>query len=347
MKISIIIPCYQEIKYIEECLKSVVESDFDFQGTNSEILVVDGMSDDGTRDLIKKFEEKYPFIKMVDNVETFQVFGLNIAIKRAKGDLIIRLDAHCEFPENYFSELVKYHKENDVSNVGGCVDTFPGSETKTAHAISAAMTHFFGMGNSSFRISKNGQAKEVDTVPFGCWKRKVFDDVGFFDEVFIRHQDYEHNFRIKKNGGNIVLLPWVRIKYYARESWRKAFKMFFQYGYWKNVFYRKHKTIPTLRQLIPVTFVLSFLLSGLASLFFKPALILFLLILFLYLVPLLSFSFLLSNKNKKYGIKLFFYNVVSFIIIHFSYGLGTIRGFWDVFILRKKVFDKSLRKATR
>ena len=346
MKISVIIPTFNEERYIDDCIKSIVESDFDFEGTGSEIIIADGMSNDGTREKLEKYSESYKFIKIIDNVRQSQVFGLNLALDIVSGDIVFRLDAHSEYPGNYFSGIIDYYNENDASNVGGCWNTLPGDDSKTAHSIADSMSHPFGVGPSIYRIKKSGNPLSVDTVPFGCWKRENLDIIGKYDEEFIRYEDYDHNYRIRKTGKKIILLPWIKIKYYARDNWSKTAAMFFQYGYWKNIFFKKHKEIGTYRQFIPMFFVLSLIFSLMVSFVFPSFFYFFALIIFLYLIPLLIFSLSVAKNNRKYGVLLFFYNIISFPVIHFSYGAGMIAGIINVFILKRKP-GTFVKKVTR
>lgn len=342
MELTIILPCYNEIKYIENCINSILKNDFKGE---YEFLIIDGFSNDGTREIIKKYCEKHENIKLIDNPQRSQVYALNLGIERAKGDYLMRIDAHCEFPQNYISEILKFHKENKVNNVGACIDTLPGNNSLKAIAISEVMNNPFGMGGGTFRTIKNkNKFIQVDTVPFGCWKKSDLKEFGSFDEFFISDEDYEHNVRIIKKKGKIILLPWLIIKYFTRENFRKIRKMFFQYGYWRPFVNKKHRVVTNIRQLLPGCFVggiIFLILLSFFHLFFLKILCIYML---LYLISIFVLCFLIKIKKKK---RIFFLTLLSFLIIHFSYGLGSLKGYFDCFILRKKTIDKKMKKITR
>ena len=345
-RVSVIVPCYQEEKYIASCLNSLIEGNFDFSETKSEILIFDGMSTDKTKAIIKEFISKFNYIKLYENHDRYAPHALNKGIDNANGEIIVRIDAHCIYPADYISELVKYHNEIDAGNIGGSWDTLPGDDSKKAAAIAMVMTHPLGMGSGTYRTIKGNSPVEVDTVPFGCWRRSLFSEIGNFDTVFLRDQDYEHNVRIKKAGKKIILLPWLRIKYYARENFSKIFRMFFQYGYWRPLLNKKHSQITNLRQLVPPVWVIGLILLLITAPFHIITGIAFLVYISIWLIPVLIISVSQSLKSKK-GIIIIPYTMLSFFLIHFSYGIGYISGFFDVHILRKGAKSDIKVKATR
>ncbi|HRK61091.1 MAG TPA: glycosyltransferase family 2 protein [Candidatus Omnitrophota bacterium] len=344
MKVSIIIPTYQEMKWIEKCLLSLLKNNLNVG--EAEILIVDGISTDGTRNIVSQYIAKYPgLIRMIDNSRSFQVFGLNEAIREAKGEIIIRCDAHSQYPDGYVETLFGWHEKNVADNIGGCWDTLPGAGTAKAKGIAIAMTSPAGVG-FSYRTAHGTNPRYVDTVPFGSWKRSLFDEVGFFDERFIRAQDLEHNVRMKKMGKKIMLLPWLKIKYHARDSWRKIFEMFFQYGYWKNKINKKHKILTTWRQIVPPLFLLGaiFLLLGSISFLYlrELAVICFL----SYFLILFAVSVSLVRKQAQPA-ELSFYVATSFVVIHLAYALGYCKGLWDYFILNRDDEPNHVKNLTR
>ena len=213
--VSIIIPCRDERRFIEKCLLSIIANDYPKESL--QVLVVDGMSEDGTREILNQFSGKYPFIKMLDNPKKIVPVALNIGIKQARGNVIIRMDAHNVYGKDYISKCVKYLRKYNIDNVGGICITLPGRNTLLAQSIALALSHPFGVGNAHFRIGLKGP-KYVDTVPFGCYKREVFEKIGLFDEDLVRNQDDELNVRLQRNGGKILLVPEIVSYYYARDS---------------------------------------------------------------------------------------------------------------------------------
>jgi len=333
--VSIIIPCRNEEKFIGKCLDSIIAQNY--PKDKIEVLVVDGRSTDRTREIVKKYAQKYPFIKVLDNPRKITPTALNIGIRQAKGEIIIRMDAHNVYEESYVSKCVKYLKEYNVDNVGGIWVTLPANNTIVAKSIALALSHPFGVGNAYFRIGSK-KPRFVDTVPFGCYKKEVFEKIGLFDEELIRNQDDEFNLRLIKNGGKILLVPDIISYYYARDSLSKLWKMYFQYGYFKPLVVRKIGDILTWRQLIPAIFVSSLILTGVLSFFSKLFLWLFSLIVCSYLLTNFGFSFAIAIKKE-----LKFFPVLPFVFatLHFSYGLGYLKGIWD-FLIHKKHLKKKI-----
>ncbi len=250
--VSIIIPCRNEARYLGPCLDSILESAFPID--RLEVLVADGMSTDGTRELAAEYGRRYATVRVVQNPRRITPTALNRALAAARGEVIVRMDAHVVYPPEYVPRLVAALAETGADNVGGVVVTRPGGDTPVARAIAVALAHPFGVGNSYFRIGTR-VPRLVDTVPFGCYRRAVFDWVGPFDEELVRGQDEELNHRLLRRGGRILLLPDVVSYYYARASLRDVARMFFQYGYYKPLVVRKVGAVLTVRQLVPAGFV--------------------------------------------------------------------------------------------
>ena len=344
MKISLIIPTYQEEKYIGRCLDSILRNDYPFD--NVEILIIDGMSTDRTREIIaENYLEKYPFIKIIDNPSRTVGYGMNTGLEKASGELLIRCDAHSEYPENYISQLVEWHKKNCADNIGGVCVTVPADSTDRAEAIAVAMSHPLGVG-FSFRSIKGNKEKYVDTVPFGSWKKEVFEKIGGFNEALARGQDFDHNMRMIKGKMKILLLPWLKIKYYARESLGKMYKTFYQIGFWKVKLNKDHKIVTSYRQLAPFAWVLGLLVLPVLSIFIPLFRLLFLLYLGVYAVPILLIAFHEGIvKRKKPNV--FFYLPVCFFLVHFAYGIGSLKGFILFFIFNRKQVEEKMKATPR
>ncbi len=312
--LSVICPIYNEEKHIESCILSIVAQDF--PKDDLEVLFVDGKSNDRTREIITKYTSKYPYIRLLDNPKQIVPTGLNIGIRAAKGDIILRLDAHCKYPSNYFSLLVNKLRTTDADNVGGICRTLPAEDTPVCRSIAYAMSSPFGMGNSHFRIGTNREMW-VDTVPFGCFRREIFEQIGYFDEELIRNQDDEFNGRIIQNGGKILLLPQVVVDYFARNSIRKTAKMFYQYGLFKPLVNKKLRKPTTIRQFFPPLFVAGIFFGGLLSIFFPILRWIYFSVLAIYI--LLGIFFGLHCTRQLPDILLM---PAVYAIIHLSYGLG-------------------------
>lgn len=327
--VSIIIPCRNEEKFIGKCLDSIIAQDY--PKDEFEVLVIDGMSEDGTREVVEGYVKQYPFIRLLDNPKKTTPCAFNIGVKNSKGEVIMIMGAHAKYETDYISKCVKHLIDYGVDNVGGICITLPGNSTLLAQSIALALSHPFGVGNSYFRI---GSKKEryVDTVPFGCYKRELFLKNGLFDEDLVRGQDAEFNARLRRNGGTILLVPEVVSHYYARDSLGKLWKMYFQYGYFKPLIVRKVKSVFTWRQLIPAAFIASLVISAILTIAYKPFLWFFLFISGSYIITNLGFSLKISLKK---GLKYSFALPLVFATLHFSYGIAYLKGSWDFVILKK------------
>lgn len=313
--ISVIIPVYNEESFIVECLHSVYSQDYPIE--EIEIIIVDGNSSDKTVDIIR---EKFPEVILLHNSRKIVPVSMNIGIKKATGDYIIRLDAHCKYPVNYLSRLVQAIQYYGADNVGAICRTLPANNTKKAQAIAIALSSRFGMGNSSFRVGVD-KVKEVDTVPFGCFPRTLFERIGFYDEELIRNQDDELNGRIIKNGGKIILLPDLIVDYYGRDSIKKVYKMFYQYGLFKPLGNQKLGKAMSVRQFVPLLFSFGLILGGLISFFSIIFLNIYLFVILFYLLV-----DILSSVMYAKSVKVCLYLFILFPIIHFIYGWGYIHG---------------------
>ena len=325
--LSVIVPIYQEEKYISKCIDSMLSQDY--PKDDLEIILVDGMSKDRTREIVATYTAKYPFIRMIDNPERIAPCAMNRGIKEAKGDVIIRLDAHVYYPKNYFSLLVeKLNELPGAENVGALCDTLPVNDSITAQSIAAVLSSSFGMGNSHFRVGADKEM-EVDTVPFGCFHRSIFDKVGLYDEELVRNQDDELNARIIKAGGKIYLIPQLVCEYYARDTAKKVYKMFYQYGVFKPLVNKKLGSPATVRQFFPLFFVLGLLVGPVVCLFLPVLWWAYFAVIMLWFILATSFS-LKDSKNLK---RILTQNWIYFVV-HFGYGWGYIVGIYKILFHR-------------
>ncbi|MEI8372063.1 MAG: glycosyltransferase family 2 protein [Planctomycetota bacterium] len=343
--VSVIVPCRNEEKWIGPCLDSILATDYPRELLD--ILVVDGMSNDGTRAVLEKYLVKYPFIRMLDNPQQTTPRAMNLGIAAARGSVIVRKDAHVEYPTDYISSLVNLLEQSGADNVGGVCQTLPANDSAVAKAIAIGMSHPLGVGNSHFRIGSS-EDRWVDTVPFGCYRREVFDRIGMFDEELVRNQDDELNLRLIKHGGRILLSSRIVCKYYTRDSLRKLWQMCYQYGYFKPLVVRKVGGVMTLRQLAPPLLVLSLIITALGGLLCidfpgnQDALIAFTLIPGGYLLVIGATA---AWAARKYGFAVAATLFAVFSILHISYGLGYLRGVVEFLVLRRN--RKGDAKAVR
>lgn len=332
--ISIVVPVYNEEKYIENCIKSLFNQDYPLD--DMEWIFVDGQSTDNTRMIIELYQKKYPkLIKLFDNPNRTVPYAMNIGIKKSKGEYIIRLDAHSEYSNNYFSKCVDYLSRYDIDNVGGVAETK--SKTRTGETIAKMLSTKFGVGNSHFRT--NGKSGYVDTVPFGAFKREVFAKYGGYDERLDRNQDNELNYRIRKNGGKVYLASDIHLSYYCRDSIASISKMAWINGKWNMITMRLCPGSMRLRHFIPFFFVFSLILFGLGGIFFKPIWIMLGIELLTYLFFDCFFSMKISTRIKE-----FLLLIILYPLFHFNYGIGSLYGILALF---KKKYRKQGYVAPR
>jgi GT2 family glycosyltransferase len=251
---------------------------------------------------------------------------LNLALREAKGDVIVRVDGHCEVAVDYVRQCVQLLKDSGAGCVGGPLQTV--GETGRARAIAAALSSKFGVGGATFRVGSTAP-KFVDTVAFPGYKRETLRRLGEFDEELVRNQDDEYNYRLRKSGDRILLSPALRARYYSRATFKSLFRQYFQYGYWKVRVLQKHPGQMQLRQFMPLLGVVGLSMLLLLTPFVKSVAVLTAVFVLLYL---LASVFASALTAKRAGWKLFTFLPIAFGIIHFSYGLGFLFGlikFWN------------------
>ena len=316
--VSIIMPVRNEAEYIALSLGSIAEQSYPME--RIEVLVADGMSDDGTRQAILDISAATGLdVKILDNAKRIAPSGLNVAMDNAKGDIVIRVDGHCELDPNYVENCVELLQSNKAEGVGGPIETI--GEGLTAEAIAIAMSSKFGVGGSAFRTVDDRELY-TDTVAFPGYKRETIEKAGRFAEELVRNQDDEYNFRIREAGGRILLSPLIRSRYFSRSSFRSLWRQYFQYGYWKVRVLQLHPRQMSPRQFIPFVFVVTLLLLGVASIFLEIARWGLLAVIALYALANLTASIVAAKANVLKTPLVGF----SFFILHLSYGLGSLFG---------------------
>jgi glycosyltransferase involved in cell wall biosynthesis len=325
--VSIVIPCRNEVSYIAQCLASILAGDYPRE--RLEILAADGQSDDGTRAILGRYAAEHSCVTVLDNPQLTTPAALNLAIRSASGSVIIRMDAHVLYPPDYIRRLVEALNETGADNVGGVLETVPADDTPTARAIALGLSHPFGVGNSHFRTGTR-ERREVDTVPFGCYRRETFDRIGLFDEELVRNQDDEFNFRLIARGGRVLLLPDVTCRYFARHSFRHLARMYYQYGYFKPLVARKVGRVMTARQLVPSILITTLLGSAGLGFWLPGAAAAFASIATVYAVFILVCAAVTAGADLRCALAL----AAVFPTLHFSYGFGFIRGIYDHLLAR-------------
>jgi glycosyltransferase involved in cell wall biosynthesis len=303
-----------------------------------EVLVVDGGSDDGTKEKLDLLCKKYDFLQVLTNVHKTVSYALNIGIENSAGIFVCRMDVHSLYPANYLEELLELIRRTGADNVGCVLETKPGKDTLVAIAIAKVLSSPFGVGNSLFRIGTIGETS-VDTVPFGFFRRDVFKEIGCFDTDLVRNQDDEFNGRIINAGGEIILTSKLKVSYYSRSTFKQLSNMYYQYGLYKPLVNKKLGSAATVRQFFPL---LLFLYSTVGLLVvvllkdFTPFLVSYIVGAFVYLIAAMSFACLASlNEGLCNKLSCFF----AFIVLHLSYGCGYFNG------LIVKVFNLRISKV--
>lgn len=320
-KVSIICPVYNEERFIDRCILSIIAQDYPKESL--EVLFIDGRSTDKTRELVEKYTKEHPYIRLLDNPQQVVPYALNKGVEESTGEVVMRIDGHCAYPTNYVSELVRYLYELDADNVGGVWNTQPANDTAICQAIALASSHPFGVGGSMHKIGAS-EIMETDTVPFGCYKREVFEKTGLFDNDLVRNQDDEFNGRLLNKGGKIFLIPQVIINYTARDSIRKMRKMYYQYGLYKPLVNKKLGAPATIRQFFPLLFLIGLVAGGLLSIFSLWIRYAYLAVLALYLIIGLVVGSMGAIRTRKPVMALLMPWV--FLNIHLSYGWGYLMG---------------------
>lgn len=320
LKVSVVMPVYNEEKHIDNCVQSLLQQDF--PQNQMEWIFVDGMSQDRTIEKLWNFRDQYPkLIKVYENPNRTVPYAMNIGIAGASGECIIRLDAHADYASDYISKCVYYLETVDAENVGGVAETK--ANGFIGGAIAKMLSSKFGVGNSQFRTG--GESGYVDTVPFGAFRRDVFTRYGGYDERLTRNQDNEMNYRIRKNGGKIYLSQDIRLSYYCRDSIKGIAQMAFQNGTWNVITMKLCPGSMGLRHFIPLAFVISLAgLSALGAIF--PIVVKFLIAeLAMYLLLDLFFSFTRAESWMEVLLL-----ISLFPIFHITYGCGSIRGLFKL-----------------
>ncbi len=335
MNIAVVIPCRNEVLYIEDTIHAIYNSNLP-DNINIEVFVVDGMSDDGTREKVHLLSNSYSNLKLVDNKKRLTPFAFNIGIKAAGlTDFIQIVGARHILSTNYiFNCLNKLQSDKSIWCVGGRVENQYVNEV--SQFISLAMASSFGVGLGNFRTLK--RSCFTDTVTSPMYPYWVFEKIGFFDEELVRNQDDEFNYRVKLKAGKIFYDNDISLKYYVRGTLNNLWRQFFQYGYWKVYVNVKHSNVTTVRQLLPPLFVLYLMLFMFTLIIGKLVFLISSIPFLLYIFSSLFFSLKLANSIRKV-----FLTFIIFKILHISYGFGYLKGIVEFVILNKKPSDNQKR----
>ncbi len=323
--VSIVIPCRNEKNQIKFTLESILAQEPPPGGF--EVIVADGMSDDGTRDTLHGLAKDHPRLRIIDNPGLIVSTGLNAAIRAARGSIILRMDMHSRYASDYVLRCLEVLQASRADNVGG--PWVAQGNGVIGRAIAAAFQSPFSFGGT--RGHNPGYEGIVDTVYLGCWRRQIFDRIGMFDEQLVRNQDDEFNLRLTRAGGRIWQSPRIRSTYIPRHSLFALFRQYAQYGYWKVKVIQKHRLPASVRHLVPAAFVLSLVVLTPAYFWSPIAAKIWSLILGSYLLGVLAASFVTTAKTEW---KLFPVLPLVFACYHFGYGYGFLRAIGEIVLRR-------------
>lgn len=326
--VSIIIPCRNEERYIRRCLQSVLDNDY--PQDLMQVLVVDGMSADRTRDIVKEFQRRHVFISLLDNPRRIIPSAMNIGIQNASAGIILKIDAHAGYGKEYIRRCVTALLGSDAANAGGVIRTLPRSDTLVGRAIVASLSSIFGVGNSLFRIGLR-KKRFAATAYSGCYRRDALEKVGLYDERVARSEDILVNRKLLQRGEKILLLPDVVVDYYARSTIREFVQHNFDNGFWTTYPLRLGLRCFSLRHLAPLIFVSAVfaatvlwrLLPAGSRAAAAAGWLLGAVVLSYFAVNLLA-TLAVAVRKKDPGLLLLM--PLIFCILHFSYGIGSLAG---------------------
>lgn len=317
--LTVIMPCRNEARYIAESISSILA--FDYPPDRLDILVADGMSDDGTTAILQELATAHPRLRVLANPGRMPAPGLNLAIAQSRAEIVLRVDAHAAYPPAYARRCVAALQATGAANVGGTVVAAPGAATATARAITIAMSHRFGVGNAGFRTGVRDR-QWTDTVPFGCWRRATLLKLGAFATDIPYGEDDEFNARLRKQGGRILLDPEISSTYFTRPTLRALALQMYRYGRHKPLTSKRIGRVTSLRQLVPPLFVAA-VFTGLAASIVVPTVLP--VVVGIMLAHLGAGSAVAAGQTSKLGAAAILLPPI-FLVMHSAYGTGYLAG---------------------
>lgn len=317
-KVSIIIPCFNEEATIGATLDAIYAQTF--SRADMEVVVADAMSTDSTRGVIAEFSQAHAAlsVRVVDNLVRFIPAGLNRAIESARGEVIVRMDAHAKPYPDYVENCVRALQLKKGDNVGGVWEIQPGGPGWLSAGIAVAAAHPLGAGDAAYRLKP--EAGAVDTVPFGAYHKSLVEKIGVFDESLLANEDYEFNARVRQAGGVVWLDPNIRSIYYARPDLSGLARQYARYGFWKWRMLARYPRTIRWRQWLPPLFVAGFIVLSALSIFAPSARLLLAAQLGIYSLALLFVAFMQAYQKKSPD--LFFSVPLALMTMHFAWGGG-------------------------
>ena len=323
LKLSIIVPCRNEGRFIGGCLESILNNGYPTD--DFEVLVVDGMSIDGTRETVARIAGNYPAVRLLDNPNGLTPCALNIGVDAAHGEIVMRVDAHSTIATGYIARCLAALEQTAADDVGGSWRIAPRRDHLIDRAVVRVLTHPFGVGNASYRFTEPQSPLVVDTVPYFCCRKETLRRIGRFNERLARGQDMEFNMRLRRSGGTIVLVPGATSTYYARSDVGSFLKHNFKNGMWAVLPFLYSDVVPVApRHLVPLAFVLAICLAAAAS--SSYALFGYALALVLASYVIASVVASISTVRQSRDIRYLFVMPWLFAGLHLSFGFGSLAG---------------------
>lgn len=317
--VTVIMPVRNEETSLEQSVGSVLEQDY--PPDRIELIVADGMSNDGTRDVLKRISSCDSRLRIIDNQALIFSTGFNAGLEIACGDIILMMGGHTLLCPNYLRTCSALLQQHVADCVGGVLDTSP--QHSAAEAISLAMSSTFGVGGAAFRVGVP-KPRYVDTLAFGAYSREIIGRVGKLDEELVRNQDDEFNYRLRKHGARILLVPEIWARYSSRASLSSLWRQYFQYGFWKVRVLQKHPRQMQMRHFVPGCFVSALGICLLGMPFSSNLSRSALLLAATYAVVNLSFS--ARASVRAHNPKILRDLPLVFAVLHFAYGSGFLLG---------------------
>ena len=315
--VSVIIPVRNEERFIARTLNAILRQDY--AADRYEIIVADGMSDDGTREIVKTYSQRDPRVRLVDNPDRVTPTGLNAAIAASRGEILCRVDGHCEVAPDFVGQNVKLFEEHPEAWIVGGPIIHAGTGAR-GRAAAIAMSHPLGVGGARHRFP--GFEGYADTVQFPAFRRWVFERIGLFDTTLVRTEDDELHYRVTQAGGRIFVSPRVRYVYYVRDRLDKLFRQYFQYSFWRIPVIRKHRKPTTFRQTVPLLFFAAMSAAVAAGVWLRQPLI----GLALPSAYLLAMLVLGASVVPRAGLRVASLVPAAVVTMHVAYALGLAYG---------------------
>jgi len=318
--LSVIIPCRNESRHIEACVRSILEQKRPSGGM--EVIVADGLSDDGTRAILEALAKEHPELRVVDNPRRVTPCAMNAGIREARGKYVAILGAHCEYAADYLRTCVELLDEHpEVACAGGPI--YSAGRSVFGQAVAAAMSHPVGIGNAKHRHPNYEGYAEGACYP--VFRKEVFETIGLYDEMLVRNQDDELNYRLTKQGGKVFLSPRARSTYFVRETISSLFRQYFEYGYWRVAVLKKHRMPASFRHLVPLIFLIGLIVSFILALIVPEGWRL------LMLAGPCVYALILCgvglHLSRRAGWKIGFLFPVAAATLHIAYAIGFMWGF--------------------